>query len=73
MGRYQRGYQHQQKNTQQFRSINNNGKMITEKKQKKQIANTFNHSFCNIPKQIENGIIPTQRAYDGFLKNPIEQ
>ena len=42
-------------NTQQIRNINNNGKLITEKKQ---IANTFNHFFCNIPKQIEKGIIP---------------
>ena len=44
--------------------------MITEKKQ---IANTFNHFFCNIPKQIEKGIIPTQKTYDDFLTNPIEQ
>ena len=43
--------------------------MITEKKQ---IANTFNHFFCNIPKQIEKGIIPTQKTYD-FLTNPMEQ
>ena len=43
--------------------------MITEKKQ---IANTFNHFFCNISKQIEKGIIPTQKTYD-FLTNPIEQ
>ena len=32
LNRYQRDYQHQQKNTQQIRSINNNGKLITEKK-----------------------------------------
>ena len=70
MGRYQRDYQHQQKNTQQIRNINNNGKLITEKKQ---IANTFNHFFCNIPKQIEKDIIPTQNTYDEFLTNPIEQ
>ena len=44
--------------------------MMTEKKQ---IANTFNHFFCNIPKQIEKGIIPTQKTYDDFLTNPIEQ
>ena len=54
------------KNTQQIRNINNNGKLITEKKQ---IANTFNHFFCNIPKQIEKGIIPTQKTYDDFLRN----
>ena len=53
-----------------MRNINNNGKLITEKKQ---IANTFNHFFCNIPKQIEKGIIPTQKTYDDFLTNPIEQ
>ena len=53
-------------NTQQIRNINNNGKLITEKKQ---IANTFNHFFCNIPKQIEKGIIPTQKTYDDFLRN----
>ena len=47
------------KNTQQIRNINNNGKLITEKKQ---IANTFNHFFCNIPKQIEKGIIPAQKT-----------
>ena len=47
------------KNTQQFRNINNNEKLITEKKQ---IANIFNHFFCNIPKQIEKGIIPTQKT-----------
>ena len=58
------------KNTQQFRNINNNEKLITEKKQ---IANIFNHFFCNIPKQIEKGIIPTQKPYDDFLANPIEQ
>ena len=69
MGRYQRDYQHQQKNTLQIRNINNNRKLITEKKQ---IANTFNHFFCNIPKQIEKGIIPTQKTYD-FLTNPTEQ
>ena len=56
--------------TQQIRNINNNGKLITEKKQ---IANIFNHFFCNIPKQIEKSIIPTQKAYDDFLANPIEQ
>ena len=44
--------------------------MITEKKQ---IANTFNRFFCNIPKQIERGIIPTQKTYDDFLTKPIEQ
>ena len=44
--------------------------MITEKKQ---IANTFNHFFCNIPKQIEKGVTPTQKTYDEFLTNPIEQ
>ena len=44
--------------------------MITEKKQ---IANTFSQFFCNIPKQIEKGIIPTQKTYDEFLTNPIEQ
>ena len=44
--------------------------LITEKKQ---IANIFNHFFCNIPKQIEKGIIPTQKPYDDFLANPIEQ
>ena len=44
--------------------------MITEKKQ---IANIFNHFFCNIPKQIEKGIIPTQKTFDDFLTNPIEQ
>ena len=58
------------KNTQQFRNINNNEKLITEKKQ---IANIFNHFFCNIPKQTEIGIIPTQKTYDDFLTNPIEQ
>ena len=58
------------KDTQQIRNINNNGKLITEKKQ---IANIFNHFFCNIPKQIEKGIIPTQKTYDDFLTNPIEQ
>ena len=40
---------------------------------KKQIANTFNQFFCNIPKQIEKDIIPTQKTYDDFLTNPIEQ
>ena len=69
MGRYQRDYQHQQKNPQQIRNINNNRKLITEKKQ---IANIFNHFFCNIPKQIEKGIIPTQKIYD-FLTNSIER
>ena len=44
--------------------------MITEKKQ---IANIFNHFFCNIPKQIEKGIILTQKTYDDFLPNPTEQ
>ena len=58
------------KDTQQIRNINNNRKLITEKKQ---IANIFNHFFCNIPKQIEKGIIPTQKTYDDFLTNPIEQ
>ena len=58
------------KDTQQIWNINNNGKLITEKKQ---IANIFNHFFCNIPKQIEKGIIPTQKTYDDFLTNPIEQ
>ena len=56
--------------TQQIRNINNNENFITEKKQ---IANTFNHFFCIIPKQIEKGIIPTQKTYDEFLTNPIEQ
>ena len=58
------------KDTQQIRNINNNRKLITEKKQ---IANIFNHFFCNIQKQIEIGIIPTQKTYDDFLTNPIEQ
>ena len=46
------------------------GNLITEKKQ---IANTFNHYFCNIPKQIEKDIIPTQKTYGEFLTNRIEQ
>ena len=58
------------KNTQQIKNINNNGKLITEKKQ---IANIFNHFFCNIPRQIEKCIIPTQKTFDDFLTNPIEQ
>ena len=58
------------KNTQKMRNINNNGKLITEKKQ---IANTFNYFFCNIPKQIEKGIIPSQETCNDFLTNPIEQ
>ena len=36
----------------------------------------FNHFFCNIPEQIrllEKGIIHTQKTYDHFLTNPIEQ
>ena len=33
------------KSIQQIRNINNNGKLITEKKQ---IADTFNHFFCDI-------------------------
>ena len=37
------------------------------------ISNIFNHFFCNIPKQIEKSIIPTQKAYDDFLTNPIER
>ena len=40
---------------------------------KRQIANTFNQFFCNIPKQIEKDIIPTQKTYDDFLTNTIEQ
>ena len=44
--------------------------MITEKKQ---IANTFNHFFCNIPKQIEKGIIITQKTCDDFVTNSMEQ
>ena len=28
---------------------------------KKQIGNTSNHFFCNIPKQIEKGVISTQK------------
>ena len=55
--------------TQQIRNINNNENFITEKKQ---IANIFNHFFYIIPKQIEKGIIPTQKTYDEFLTNPIE-
>ena len=71
MGRYQRDYQHQQKkNTRQIRNISSNGKLITEKKQ---IVKLFNHFFCNIPEQIEKGIIPTQKRYDHFLTNPIKQ
>ena len=34
---------------------------------KKQIANIFNHFFCSISKQIEKGIIPTQKH--DFLTN----
>ena len=61
MDRYQRDYQHQKKKiNQQIRNINSNGKLIIEKKQ---IANTINHFFCNIPKQTK-GIIPTQKTYD---------
>ena len=58
------------KNTQQITNINNNGELITEKKQ---IANIFNHFFCNISKQIEKVIILTQKTYDDFRANPIEQ
>ena len=68
MTRYQRDYQYQQKHTQQIRNINN-GKLITEKKQ---IANTFNHILCNVSKQIEKVIIPTQNRYNKFLMSPIE-
>ena len=69
MGRYQRDYQHQQKSKEQIRNINNNEKLIIEKKQ---IANMFYHFFCNIPKQIEKGIIRTQKTYE-FLTNPLEK
>ena len=58
------------KNTRQIRNISSNGKLITEKKQ---IVKLFNHFFCNIPEQIEKGIIPTQKRYDHFLTNPIKQ
>ena len=30
---------------------------------------SHNHFFCNIWKQIEKGIIPTQKTYDDFLRN----
>ena len=47
--------------------------MESWQRKKKQIANTFNQFFCNIPKQIEKDITPTQKTYDDFLTNPIEQ
>ena len=47
------------KDTQQIRNINNNGKLITGKKQ---IANILKHFFCNILKQIEKVIIRTQKT-----------
>ena len=40
---------------QQITNISNIEKLIIEKKQ---IENTFNQFFCNIPKQTEKGIIP---------------
>ena len=47
--------------------------MESWQRKKKQIANTFNQFFCNIPKQTEKDIKPTQKTYDDFLTNPIEQ
>ena len=33
----------------------------------------YNHFFCDVPQQIEKGIIPTQKTSNEFLMNPIEQ
>ena len=40
-----------------IQSINNNGKLITNHKN---IANTFNNFFVDLPKQIESNIVKTQ-------------
>ena len=55
------------KNKQSINSLRLNGTLCT--KQKK-IANSLNMFFCNIPKEIEKKLIPTNEDFSDYLKHP---
>lgn len=54
--------------SQNIQNINSNGKLITNHKN---IANTFNEFFCDIPKHIEKNILKTHKKFQDYLLNPV--
>ena len=51
-----------------IQNINNNGKLITNHKN---IANTLNNFFVDIPKQIDSNMVKTHKKYQDYLSNPV--
>ena len=56
------------KTSQKIQNINSDGKLITDHKN---IANTFNNFYIDIPKQIEKKIVKTHKKFQDYLLNPI--
>ena len=51
-----------------IQNVNNNGKPITNHKN---IANTFNNLFVNIPKQMDSNTVKTHKKYQDYLLNTV--
>ena len=56
------------KTPQKMQNINNNGKLIANHKN---IANTFNNFFVDIPKQTDSNMVKTDKKYQDYLLNPV--
>ena len=55
------------KSSQSIKNLDVNGTITSNPKI---IANTINQFFCDIPKKIENEIVPTAKKYYDYLLNP---
>ena len=56
------------KTLQNIQNIHNNGKLITNHKN---ITNSFNNFFVNIPKQIDSKMMKINKKYQDYLLNPV--
>ena len=56
------------KTLQNIQNIHNNGKLITNHKN---IANSFNNFFVDIPKQIDSKMMKINKKYQDYLLNPV--
>ena len=56
------------KTLQNIQNIHNNGKLITNHKN---IANSFNNFFVDIPKQIDSKMVKIHKKHQDYLLNPV--
>ena len=56
------------KTLQNIQNIHNNGKLITNHKN---ITNSFNNFFVDIPKQIDSKMMKINKKYQDYLLNPV--